>query len=69
LNRYERKKNIELAIDTFVCVREWLLERAKEEMNRNPQNEARIPRLELVIVGGYSKLVKENVDYHLVCLA
>ncbi|OII74467.1 ALG-2 like alpha-mannosyltransferase [Cryptosporidium ubiquitum] len=48
LNRYERKKNIELAIKSFAILREQCKLGEK---------------LFLVISGGYDKRVKENIEY------
>jgi alpha-1,3/alpha-1,6-mannosyltransferase len=48
LNRYERKKNIELALSSFSILLKIV---------DHP--------LELVIAGGYSELVQENIEYHL----
>jgi len=48
LNRYERKKNIELAIHAFKLV--------KERVPHRP--------IQLVIAGGYNPLLAENVEYH-----
>ena len=52
INRYERKKNIALAIEAF----EHLLKK---------QNQKKCDSLKLVIAGGYDLRVPENVEYHL----
>lgn len=52
LNRYERKKDIELALYAF----HHLYQRLKEKTIQIP--------IKLIIAGGYSNLVKENVEYH-----
>jgi alpha-1,3/alpha-1,6-mannosyltransferase len=52
LNRYERKKNIRLAIDSFSLL--------KKKIQTNNKNK---PKLLLVIAGGYDHRVDENVDY------
>ncbi|KAH7648144.1 ALG like alpha [Cryptosporidium bovis] len=56
INRYERKKNIELAINSFATLRDQLDIKEK---------------LTLIIAGGYDKRVSENLEYfqELVCLA
>ena len=51
INRYERKKNIALAIEAF----EQLLKK---------QNQKKCDNLKLVIAGGYDLRVPENVEYH-----
>ena len=51
INRYERKKNIALAIQAF----EHLLRK---------QNQKKCDSLKLVIAGGYDLRVPENVEYH-----
>jgi len=51
INRYERKKNIALAIQAF----EHLLKK---------QNQKKCDSLKLVIAGGYDLRVPENVEYH-----
>lgn len=50
LNRYERKKNVRLAILAF-----------SELLNKLPPG---APRPRLVIAGGYDERVRENVEYH-----
>lgn len=50
INRYERKKNIELAIRAFALLKQLL-----------PQL---FPKAQLVIAGGYDNRVKENVEHH-----
>ncbi|KAJ3340000.1 Alpha-1,3-mannosyltransferase-like protein [Gonapodya sp. JEL0774] len=52
LNRFERKKDIGLAIRAFAKLRETLPKEAFEE-------------LRLVVAGGYDTRVSENVQYHL----
>jgi len=54
LNRYERKKNISLAIDSFVHL--------IQEVKRN-QKSGVSERLLLVVAGGYDRSVMENVQY------
>ncbi|TPX64214.1 hypothetical protein SpCBS45565_g06071 [Spizellomyces sp. 'palustris'] len=49
INRFERKKNIELAIYTFERLREQIPEE--------------FPTLRLVVAGGYDTRVRENVEY------
>ena len=51
INRYERKKNIALAIQAF------------EHLLKN-QNQEKCDSLKLVIAGGYDLRVPENVEYH-----
>lgn len=50
LNRFERKKNIELALQAFI----WLKDHVDHE---------RFGKLRLVIAGGYDPRVKENIEY------
>ena len=71
LNRYERKKNIELAILAF----KRLLEESHDDNNNNNSNninnnntnnktmKGMISKIKLVIAGGYDLRVKENVEY------
>jgi alpha-1,3/alpha-1,6-mannosyltransferase len=47
INRFERKKNIELAIESFKCL----------------EQESVFKELRLVIAGGYDERVRENVEY------
>ncbi|KAH8740500.1 ALG-2 like mannosyltransferase [Cryptosporidium ryanae] len=56
INRYQRKKNIELAINAFSVLR--------DQFNTNE-------KFILIIAGGYDKRVSENLEYfqELVCLA
>ncbi|KND00720.1 uncharacterized protein SPPG_03836 [Spizellomyces punctatus DAOM BR117] len=49
INRFERKKNIELAIYTFERLRE--------------QIPGKFPTLRLIVAGGYDTRVRENVEY------
>eukprot|EP01138_Halocafeteria_seosinensis_P004509 gb/GECG01004612.1/.p1 GENE.gb/GECG01004612.1/~~gb/GECG01004612.1/.p1 ORF type:complete len:461 (+),score=34.44 gb/GECG01004612.1/:1-1383(+) len=51
INRYERKKNIQLAVDAFAELQSTL----EPELAR---------RTKLVIAGGYDKRVQENVDVY-----
>jgi alpha-1,3/alpha-1,6-mannosyltransferase len=51
INRFERKKNIELAIRCFAQLRDTYLQADD------------FARLRLVIAGGYNKNVQENVEY------
>eukprot|EP01125_Pyxidicula_operculata_P004643 TRINITY_DN1746_c0_g1_i1.p1 TRINITY_DN1746_c0_g1~~TRINITY_DN1746_c0_g1_i1.p1 ORF type:complete len:328 (+),score=48.26 TRINITY_DN1746_c0_g1_i1:28-1011(+) len=50
LNRYERKKNIELALISFAL----LLKKQKNNSNK---------KLKLIIMGGYSDKSQENIDH------
>ena len=50
LNRYERKKNINLALQSFAEYMKW------PTSNKN---------CVLVVAGGYDERVIENVDHHL----
>ena len=52
INRFERKKNIELAIHTF------------SELIQKPQSSSSQP-LSLILAGGYDSRVTENVEYTL----
>ena len=52
INRYERKKNIELAIKAF----ERLLQRNKGKVGEKD--------LKLIIAGGYDQNVAENIQYY-----
>ncbi|XP_066584754.1 alpha-1,3/1,6-mannosyltransferase ALG2 isoform X2 [Prorops nasuta] len=52
INRYERKKNVNLAIETVAILKEFLTE---EEYNK----------VYLIVAGGYDKRVEENVEYYL----
>ncbi|CAG8638088.1 13299_t:CDS:2 [Ambispora gerdemannii] len=54
INRFERKKNIALAINAFAALRDNHLVSTTEFQN-----------LRLIIAGGYDYRVKENVEYHL----
>ena len=75
LNRYERKKNIELALNAFSCMKNTLA-----TTNRTTTNTTTSPsttstnttdsvgdmdrkKILLVIAGGYDTRVKENVEY------
>jgi len=49
INRFERKKNIKLAIDAFSCL--------------SSTRDYREGRLELIIAGGLDDKIKENVEY------
>jgi len=51
INRFERKKAIELALDAFAAL--------KQQLPR-----AAFTRLHLVLAGGYDTRVAENVEYH-----
>ncbi|XP_057339592.1 alpha-1,3/1,6-mannosyltransferase ALG2 [Microplitis mediator] len=53
INRYERKKNLFLAIDTLAACNTFLND-----------TENLYDRLYLIIAGGYDKRVDENVSYH-----
>lgn len=50
LNRFERKKNIELTIQTFL----WLKDHIEDK---------KFSELKLVIAGGYDPRVRENIEY------
>ncbi|CAM1329056.1 ALG2 (predicted), partial [Pycnogonum litorale] len=51
INRYERKKNIELAIETICYARRYVDERMWTKIH-------------LIIAGGYDERVRENVEYY-----
>lgn len=53
INRFERKKNIRLAIDSFA----WLRDRLNGDEHRNVHN------VHLVLAGGYDKRVTENREH------
>lgn len=50
LNRYERKKNINLAIEAF-----------SELLKAKSGNEERVKTVKLVIAGGYEDRINENI--------
>ncbi|XP_046819650.1 alpha-1,3/1,6-mannosyltransferase ALG2 [Vespa crabro] len=52
INRYERKKDLSLAIETLVYLKDSLTEQEYK-------------RLYLIMAGGYDKRVEENVEYYL----
>lgn len=52
INRYERKKNLELAIEALAELQKYLTE---EEYKK----------VYLIMAGGYDKRVEENVEYYL----
>lgn len=54
INRYERKKNISLAIKSFIKMKENMLK------NERIKNE----KIKLVISGGYDNMVNENIEYY-----
>lgn len=54
MNRYERKKNIALAIHAFSAFRQALLSEGKAEMDD----------IRLVIAGGYDPRLAENVEHY-----
>jgi alpha-1,3/alpha-1,6-mannosyltransferase len=58
LNRYERKKNIALAIRAF----HLLLQEIKTKGSRKGGKKA--PRVLLVVAGGYDERVAENVEHY-----
>ena len=73
LNRYERKKKIELAIHAIESVYVTLLNKifGKNSMSESlspscgsPGSMGRMPKILLVISGGYDALVDENVHYY-----
>lgn len=51
INRFERKKNIMLAVEAFAVLRDQCAA-------------ARAPGVTLVLAGGYDPRVAENVEYH-----
>ena len=69
LNRYERKKNIELALNAFSCMKNTLA--SNTDINSAYFNffltddhmEKKKKKILLVIAGGYDTRVKENVEY------
>lgn len=50
LNRFERKKNVELALQAFI----WLKDHVEPDQ---------FDKLRLVVAGGYDPRVKENIEY------
>ncbi|KAK2582960.1 hypothetical protein KPH14_009016 [Odynerus spinipes] len=52
INRYERKKNLSLAIETLAYLKEHLTKQEYE-------------RIYLIMAGGYDKRVEENVEHYL----
>lgn len=52
LNRYERKKNINLAIEAYA-----------ELLTCHPQLKGGDKRVDLVIAGGYDPAVPENIEH------
>lgn len=52
INRYERKKNLSLAIETLAYLKEYLTKQDYE-------------RVYLIMAGGYDKRVEENVEHYL----
>lgn len=52
INRYERKKNLELALHALGCLKETLSDTEKESVH-------------LIIAGGYDERVAENKEYYL----
>ncbi len=64
LNRYERKKNIELAILAFKRLIEIHLNNDKKKMMKSNKNlKDSLSNIKLVIAGGYDLRVTENVEY------
>ncbi len=57
LNRYERKKNIPLALHAF----DYFLKSKSQSLNQDIKKED----VYLVIAGGYDTRLSENVDLHL----
>jgi alpha-1,3/alpha-1,6-mannosyltransferase len=49
LNRFERKKDLELALESFALVKQ-----------RNSELSA---KMLLIIAGGYDERIQENIDY------
>jgi alpha-1,3/alpha-1,6-mannosyltransferase len=58
LGRYERKKNIALAIDALNY-----LKNALKKMPKSRKDVSTGPRILLVVAGGYDERVDENVEY------
>ena len=67
LNRYERKKNIELALNAFSCMKNTSATTHRTTTtttNTTDINDERNQmKILLVIAGGYDPRVKENVEY------
>jgi len=69
INRYERKKNIQLAIEAYAILIRMLEERGKgRQVKPNAENQAKFstphtPSPRLIIAGGYDERVSENVEY------
>lgn len=63
LNRYERKKNIGLAIHAFHLLLEDV--KALRDISGEYTNKSKtLPRVLLVVAGGYDDRVAENVEHH-----
>jgi alpha-1,3/alpha-1,6-mannosyltransferase len=67
INRFERKKNISLALQAFAHLRAQLQEDQKEKKEANTTKKAEkcaFSDLRLIIAGGYDPRVDENVAYY-----
>lgn len=53
INRYERKKNLDLCIKAFFLVKKFI--------NQEWQS---LPKCHLIVAGGYDERVRENIEYH-----
>lgn len=58
INRFERKKNIELAISAFAMLLSKRVSKGSWEKVANPESD-----ISLVIAGGFDKRLKENREY------
>lgn len=63
LNRYERKKNIFLAIDAARHLSDILSNNSSGGINNNSSPPQQGDRILLVVAGGYDVRVDENVEY------